>query len=143
MDTQNYKNVWEYRIKKTFSNKAQDIKVKNQLWEIVNLILYENSKDRLLIDLYNMLDKETFVKVISLIDGRTFQPPSKKELEETFLLAILYYEKEIEGKSWGQIQKEFDFEIPTIKYGIRIRNLDTWIKQKIQETLRRDGDGKS
>lgn len=138
MEQEDFKNVWEYRIKETFSNRTKDKKVENQLWEIVNLILYENSKDRLLIDLYNLLDKETFIKVISLIDGRTFTPPSKKELEETILLSILYYEKEIEGKDWKQIQNEFDFEIPTIKYGIRIRNLDLWIKQKIQEILRRE-----
>lgn len=139
MKKEDYKNVWEYRIKETFTNKSKDSKVENQLWEIINLILYENSKNRILIDLYNMLDHETFVKVISLIDGRTFQPPTKKELEESILLAILYYEKEINNKTWTQIQKEFDFEIPTIKYGIRIRNLDSWIKQKIHEIIRQKG----
>jgi hypothetical protein len=131
-------NVWEYRIEKVFSNKSKESSVKSQLWEIVNLILYENAKDRTLIDIYNLLDKESFVKLISLLDGRTFQSPSKKELEETLLLAVLYYEKEIEGKSWREIQKEYDFEIPTIKYGIRIRNLDTWIRQKIQEIVRQE-----
>jgi len=136
MEKKEYKNVWEYRIKEAFTNKSKDSSIENQLWEIINLILYENSKDRLLVDLYNLLDRETFVKVISLIDGRSFQPPSKKELEETILLSILYYEKEINNKTWMEIQKEFDFEIPTIKYGIRIRNLDSWIKQKIQETVR-------
>lgn len=140
MEKEDYKNVWEYRIKETFANKSKDSKVENQLWEIINLILYENSKDRILIDLYNVLDRETFVKVISLIDGRTFQPPSKKELEESILLAILYYEKEIKNKTWPQIQEEFDFEIPTIKYGIRIRNFDSWIKQKIHEIIRQKGD---
>jgi hypothetical protein len=135
MEKENYKNVWEYRIKEAFSGKED---VKNQLWEIVNLVLYENSKDRLLVDLYNLLDKETFVKVVSLIDGRTFTPPTKRELEETLLLSILYYEKEINEKTWSEIQNEFDFEIPTIKYGIRIRNLDTWIKQKIQEIIRQE-----
>lgn len=136
MEKEEYKNVWEYRIKEAFTSKSKDNQIGNQLWEIINLILYENSKDRILIDLYNLLDKETFVKVISLIDGRNFQPPTKKELEESILLAILYYEKEINNKTWSEIQNEFDFEIPTIKYGIRIRNLDSWIKQKIQEIVR-------
>jgi len=140
MKKEEYKNVWEYRIKKAFSGKKE---IKSELWEIVNLILYENSKDRVLIDLYNLLDKETFVKVISTMDGRTVTLPTKRELEEALLLAVLYYEKEINKKNWREIQEEFDFEIPTIKYGIRIRNLDMWLRQKIQEIIRMEQGEKS
>jgi len=135
MKEEEYKNIWEYRIKKAFSYKKES--ASEELWDIVNLILYENSRDRILVDLYHTLDKESFVKVISLLDGRTFHSPTKKEMEETLLLAVLYYEKEIEGKSWKEIQSEYDFEIPTIKFGIRIKNLDNWIHQRIQEIVRR------
>jgi len=133
-----YKNVWEYRVKEYFRKKEKQHQNNSStiLWEIVNLVLYESTKDRLLVDLYNVLDKENFVKVISLLDGRTFKCPTKKELEETLLLALLYYEREVEHKSWGEIQKTFDFPVSSIKYGIRIKNLNNWIKQKIQELIR-------
>lgn len=135
-----YKNIWEKRIKEAFKRKK--INNEDELWDIVHLILYENSHDRLLVDLYHTLDKENFIKVISLLDGRTFKSPSKKQMEETLLLAVFYYEKEVEGKTWEQIQSEYDFEIPTIKYGIRIKNLDNWIKQRMQEIMRRgDSNG--
>lgn len=138
-DTKEYKNVWEYRIKEAFKRKENIGSKSNSskmLWQIVNLILYENSKDRVLGDLYHGMDKENFVKMISIIDGRNFHPPSKQELEETLLLALLYYEKEIEEKSWKQIQKEVGFPFSSIKYGIRIKNLSNWIEQKIQELVR-------
>lgn len=133
-----YKDFWEYRIKETFKNKEK-IDDEHLLWHIVSLILYQNAKDTLLIELYKLFDdKENFIKLISLLDGRTFQSPTKKQMEEALLMSVLYYEKEIEGKDWEEIKSNFDFEFSTVKYGIRIKNMDNWLKQKINEIIRNE-----
>lgn len=136
-----YSNTWEYKIKKAFEKKEKTDSI-DILWQIVSVILYHESNSTTLIEVYKLFEdkKEDFIKLISLLDGRKFIPPTKKELEEVLLLAVLYYEKEIEKKNWDQIKSEFDFDFSSVKYGIRIKNLDNWIKQKIQEILKREGD---
>lgn len=134
-----YRDVWEYRIKKAFEKKTRATE-EDIIWEIVSLILYQTDKDGLLVKVYKLFENKTdFIKLISLLDGQRFNSPTKKEVEETLLLAILYYEKEINSKSWSDIKSEFDFNISSIKYGIRIKNMDNWLKQKIQELLRKEG----
>lgn len=135
-----YTDIWEYKIKKAFEKKEKTTPI-DLLWQVVSLIFYQNANNTLLIEVFNLFrdDKKKFIELISLIDGRKFEPPSKKQLEESLLLALLYYEKEIENKSWEDIKKSFDFEIPTVKYGILIKNMNNWIKQKIQEILKKEG----
>ncbi len=139
----NYRSVFEHRIKEAFKNREKKLSNSDILWTTVSLILYQNAKDRIIVDIYKLFDdKKDFVKLISLLDGRTFNSPTKKDMEETLLLAVLYYEKNILGKSWKEIQSEFDFNFSTIKYGIRIKNLSNFVKQKIQELWgRKDGQG--
>lgn len=136
MNVNSSHNVWDYKIKKLFTNTNDKSTSKNLLWKIVNLILYENAKDTTLIEIYNVLDKENFIKLIQLLDGREFKAPSKKQLEESLLTAVFYYEKEFNDKDWKTIQDELDFEISPRKYGIRVRNLTNFIAQKVQEMIR-------
>ena len=136
-----YKNIWEYRVKEAFkkegstSSNTHDI-----LWDIVSLLLYSNTKDKILVDIFNFFeDKNDFVKFISMMDGRSLKIPTKMEIEEALLTAMFFYEKEIKGQTWKEIQESLDFTISPIKYGIKIKNLQNWLRQKIQEILHRRG----
>ncbi len=139
MNTEQYDNLWDYKIKKAFSKKTKGNG--NIIWQIVNLILFHTTTDTTLIDLYNFYeDKSEFVRFVNEMGGRNINVPNKKELEDILILAMVYYEKEIKGKTWEEIKDEFNFKISSIKYGIKIRNLDSWLKQKIQEIIRREGN---
>ena len=140
MDIDSSSNVWSYRIQKLFENTEKKASSKDTLWNIVNLILYESYKDTTFVEIFNTLDRENFIKLIQLLDGRTFKSPSKKSLEEALLTAVFYYEKEINKKDWKTIQDDLDFEISPRKYGIRVRNLSNFIIQKIQELIRNMGN---
>ncbi len=134
MDANEYKNIWEYRVKEAF--KQHERSDTDLLWEIITFLLYSTTKDTLLIDIYNFFeDKDQFVKFISLVNGRHLKTPTKKEIEEVLLTAVFFYEKKINGKSWKEIQNALDFEVSSIKYGIKVRNLNNWITQRIQEIL--------
>ena len=136
MDVNKCDNIWEYRIKEAF-NTTKERTEGDIIWDITSLLIYQSDKDGLLGKIYNLFDnKKDFVKLISLLDGQKFQSPTKHELEEMLLLAILYYEKEIEGKDWETIKKNYDFKISSIKYGIRIKNMNNWLRQKIQEVIK-------
>lgn len=136
MNTEDATNVWDYRIRKLFKNTEKVSNPSDVLWKIVNLILYENSRDTTLVEVFKTLDHDNFVRLIQLLDGREFKAPSKKELEEALLTAVFYYEREFKKKKWKDIQNELDFEISPRKYGIRVRNLNNYISQRIQELIR-------
>ena len=42
---------------------------------------------------------------------------------------------------WEDIKKEFPFEISSISYGIQIKNLNTWIKDKMIQVLQKIDKG--
>lgn len=136
MDLENSTSVWDYRIRKMFANTEKNDNPSGLLWKIVNIVLYENTRDTTLMEIYKTLDKDNFIRLIQLLDGRSFRAPTRSELEEALLTAIFYYEKEVNDKNWQQIQNEIDFEISPRKYGIRVRNLNNYVVQKIQELLR-------
>lgn len=134
--TNSFSSIWEKRVKDKFEV-TQKTDKEHILWEIVSLLIYQNSKDTTLVEVFKLFDdKNDFVKLISLLNGKKFNAPTKKQLEENLLLAIFYYEKEIEGKSWEQIKEEINFDFSAVKYGIRIKNLNNWIKQKINEIVK-------
>jgi len=132
-----YSDVWQYRIKQTFKDiQKKEDKSANILWNLISMYLYANAKDTTLMDIYNFFeDKNDFVKFISLLDGRVFKSPTKSDMEDALLTAIFYYEKEINKKSWKEIQKGLDFKVSSIKYGIKIKNLNNWITQKFNEII--------
>lgn len=138
MDTENSSNIWEYRIKSAFARKQHnDNDTSDILWNIITLLLFSTAKDTVLIDIYNFFeDKNEFVRFLSIVNGRTLKVPTKKQLEDVILTALFYYEKEVNGKTWKDIQDDLEFEISPIKYGIKVKNLNNWIKQKLQEIVR-------
>lgn len=138
MKTDNASNIWEYRIKKAFARKqSTDFDSSSLLWNIITLLLFATAKDTVLIDIYNFFeDKDEFVRFLSVVNGRTLKVPTKDQLEDVILTALFYYEKEVNGKTWKEIQENLEFEISPIKYGIKVKNLNNWIKQKLQEIVR-------
>ena len=124
----------EERLRRLLSRKKKsEIDV---ILEAVSLILYSTQSNKDIIELFNLLDMDAFVKVVTLFDGRTIKFPTRKYLKNALTLALLYYYKEIKGMDWEEIKKEMPFEVSTISYGIQIKNLNNFIRQKLFEILR-------
>jgi hypothetical protein len=136
MNSEDSANVWDYRIRELFRNTEKDATPSDILWQVVNLVLYESSQDTTLIEIYNTLDHDNFIRLVQLLDGRQFKSPTRHSLEEALLTAVFYYEREFKKKTWKEIQDDLDFEISPRKYGIRVRNLNNYISQKVQELIR-------
>jgi len=128
-------NVFEQKIHELFSK--QEDKETNFIWKTVSLILYNSENRPDLLELYRMVDEETFIKIMNLFGGRSITFPSVRKLQDTLLLALIYYYREIQKMSWSDIQKEFPFDISHISYGIKIKNLNNFVKQKLDEIYRK------
>ena len=122
------KSAWESQLDELFSKKS-DTEIE-LIFEIVSLIMNNGSNDNVQ-NLYSLLDLENFIRVITLFDGKTIKFPSKQSLKETFIWALCYYYKEIKGMSWKEIEKLIPYEISTISYGVRIKQLNKYIEKEI------------
>lgn len=128
-------DVFEYKIDEILEDMEEteiDIVLK-----IFSLIFYSTQNNTDILELYRLLDLDSFVKVVSLFDGRTVKFPPREILKNHLLLSLLYYYREVEGKDWEKIKEEFPFAINSISFGIQIKNLNNFIKQKLSEIFRR------
>jgi len=122
------KSAWEFQLNELFSKKS-DTEIE-LLFKIVSLIMNNGSSDNIQ-NLYSYLDLESFIRVITLFDGKTVKFPSKQTLKEMFIWALCYYYKEIKNLSWREIEKLIPYEISTISYGIRIKQLNKYIEKEV------------
>lgn len=129
-------DVFEEQLNELFLRK--DDKDLNIVLQALSLILYQNSHNTDLVELYHLLDLEGFVKVVTLYEDRTVEFPSKDEIKESIILSLCFYYKEIENKSWAEIKDILPFEISSHSYASKIKNLNKFIKKKLKEIFAED-----
>ena len=127
-------NVFEEQVNRIFTkHKSDEVEL---ILKALSLILYSTQNNTDIVELYRTIGLDAFIKIINLFDGRTVKFPPKKVIKNYLILALSYYYKEVEGKDWETIKQEFPFDITSISYGIQIKNLNNFIKQKMYEILK-------
>ena len=125
------KEILEQKIESLFSSK--DDNEIDVIFRILSIFLFQNENNEDILNLYNVLDLESFVKVVSLYEGRSVKFPEKRELRSMLLFSFCYYYKEIKGMSWEEIKDKIPFEISSISYGIKIKNFNKYLLDRINE----------
>ena len=130
----NPSDVFESQLNDIFSrNKKDEIDI---LFRVLSLILHNNSHNKDIIDLYKVLDLNSFSKVINVMDNKLVKFPSKEEFKDSLLFALCYYYREIENLSWDEIKKILPFDFSSFSYGIRIRNLNHYIVDQMTDLFK-------
>jgi len=124
----NNNNELEYRIDELF--KKKESKEIDMILDCINIILNSNYSNDIT-RLYNLIDLKSFVKIITLFDGKNISIPKKSDFREVIILALCYYYKEIKQMNWNDIKKQFTFEISPIKYGLRIKSINKYLKKQL------------
>ena len=89
----------------------------------------KNSKNLALVEIFNLLGVEKFTELIDLLDGKTIKFPTKDTLKEYVIIALCFYHKKYFGRTWSEIKEIIgDDKLKSIKYGLRVQNLETFIK---------------
>jgi len=106
---------------------------KDLIQDIFRLHLFKNAEKSesllTLVEVYDLVGFDRFVDLINVFDGLTITFPSKEDLKETVQLAIAYYYRNIQGKTWAETKEAMRMDdLPTIKYGIRITQLQTFLE---------------
>jgi len=133
------KNVFQKQINEIFAPKQGtefDI-----LLKMVSIILFQNPNSHSLMNLYKTFPLEDFFRIIELFDGQTIKFFTREELKEALILSLCYYYKEVEQKPWPEIHRLVPFEVSPISYGTKIKSLNSFLMNKLQDLAEELGDG--
>lgn len=125
-------SVFERQIREAFKPADE----RNDLLSAVALVFYHNAKISEIYDVYKLLGMENFVKLIHLLDGRTVHLPSGSELQESILLALCFYYREVEGLDWDEIHGRIPFHFSSISMSYKLRSLNSAIRSELKEIFR-------
>lgn len=123
--------VFEEQLNDIFLRSTED--TNNLVLQALSILLHLPDSNRDLVDLYSLLGLEGFVSVMTLFENRTITFPSKDEVKELILTALLYYYREIENLSWGEIKEKIPFEFSSISYGIKIKKMNSFVSKKLYD----------
>lgn len=124
-------DVFEAQIDDLFSRHSKG--EMELIFQVLSLIIFQSTNNDNLSNLYHSVDLENFVKVLSVFDGLEVKFPSKKKLKDWLLFALCYYYRDIEQMSWDEIKKILPFDISSISYGIKIRNLNKFVLEQMND----------
>lgn len=124
-------DVFEQQINELFVRKQDD--EADVVLEALSIVLYQNHKNTDMVELYKLLGLDGFLKVVSLFEGRTVKFPTRGEIQESLILSLCYYYKEVLGMTWPEIRQKMPFDISAHSYGIRIKSLNRFVRKKLSQ----------
>ena len=131
----NPQNVYQEKINNIFKRKTSS--ETEIIFKTVDLLFYNSIKSTDLFQLYKALDLESFIKVCSIIDGREIRLPKKAEIEELFLTALLYHDRDVKKMEWTDIKKKYpEMDISSIKYSFKIKKLNEFVERMINQLFK-------
>lgn len=123
-------SVFEQQLKSIF--RPVNGEDQSSLFSIISLIFYHDSKVSELHDVYKLLGLDNFIKLISLVDGRTIKFPTSTELKDAIILALCFYYREIENKSWTEIHDLIPYNFNSISIAYKIKSLNSTLKTELK-----------
>lgn len=119
---------WKNQLDSLLSEKKQDDI--DRIFNIFEVVLELNSGSDMA-DLFKLVGLDAFSKIVNHFDGRKINFYKISEFKEALILALLYYYKEHLNLSWKEINERLPFKISPYKYGLRIKQLNKNIVNKL------------
>lgn len=111
------------------------------VWNLVSLLIYQGAAYSEIPYLYEKLGINDFLIVCQVLGGQQIRLPTRKEVEEKMLTALLYYEREILCLDWADIKQKYpELEINSMRYAIQIKKLDNFVKLRIRDIMKDIGE---
>jgi len=129
----NPKELFEAQMNDIFDKKTEG--EENSILQVLTILLGMPPTNRDLLDLYELLGLDGFSGVVSLFENRTVTFPSKSELNETVLTALIFYYREIENLSWAEIKEKIPFDFSPISYSTKIKKLNHYVVTQLLDIL--------
>ena len=146
---QNPRSLFEQKVNDILTRESkssaffEDIFKLQQMYTFEKLRVTQKSDDeawKSLMQLFTLLGSVEFAKMITILGGKTITFPTEDDYKDSIITALCYYYKEIESLDWEQIKEKIDInKLNTIKYGIRVQQLKSFIDSQIFRDIQKIG----
>ena len=112
----------------------QDIAGSDMLWALTTLFLNQPVKGTATSEALRVLGRDNFLKLVLTCGGQTVEIPTHEDLKEAITAAIVYLEREVNGRNWPSIKRIYpDLQISSIHYAIKLKNMNADMVQALKE----------
>ena len=150
MSTHNPRNLFQQKVSSVLSRENRNSPVFENIFRLQQMLALEkinlahngpsNTSWKVLLELYNELGSAQFAKVVSIIRGETITFPSEEEYQDSIVTTLCYYYREVENLTWEAVKEKLEMpKLNTIKYGIRVRQLKSFIDSSLLRSIEAKG----
>ena len=142
----NPRSLFEQRVNDILTKESKSSDFFEDIFKLQQIYTFEklkvtqksdNDAWKLLMQLFTTLGSVEFAKLISVLGGKTVTFPTEDDYRDSIITSLCYYYKEIENLEWEQIKEKIDInKLNTIKYGIRVQQLKSFIDTQIFKELK-------
>lgn len=130
------KNILELKINEALGPDEEEI-----ISDLIKLSLMKkaskNQDFMIYTELYNLLGLEGFTNMVSLVDGRTINLPTKEDFKDSVITVLCYYYRNVKKLEWDDIKVLLGItDINTIKQGIHSSQFESFIKELINKRIK-------
>lgn len=129
------KNILEMRLNEVLSKEEESI-----ISDVVKISLLKTAEKEennlVFTEIYNLLGLEKFTELITLLNGREIQFPTKEDFKDTLLTSICYYYRNVLNKDWEEIKSLLSLpDLSGVRFGIKSSQLEIFINNLINKRL--------
>jgi len=146
MKTTNPRNLFQQKISSVLSKENRRSPVFENIFRLQQMLTLEklgnasgnetSNNWKILMELYLELGSAQFAKLVSIIRGGPVVFPTEEEYQDSIVTTLCYYYKEVENRTWEEVKSHLEMpKLNTIKYGIRVRQLKSFIDSAILRSL--------
>jgi hypothetical protein len=131
-------NVFEEQLNDLFTEHTP--KTSDKISRILSLLILDRNMSDNMVQLYDLVGIDTFLLVCSLFEKKKVEFPSREELRDLVVTAVLYYYREVKQMDWSEIKDILPFDFSPISYSFKIRNFEESMQNRMREILSGDDD---
>ena len=146
----NPRSLFEQKINDILTRETKSSAFFEDIFKLQQMYTFEKLRTSLksdddawkaLMQVFFSLGSLEYAKIVSILGGKTITFPSEEDYKDSIITALCYYYKEIENLDWEQIKDKIDInKLNTIKYGIRVQQLKSFIDLKIFKDIKKIGN---
>jgi hypothetical protein len=143
----NPRSLFEQRVNDILTRETKSSAFFEDIFKLQQIYTFEKAKVtqksddeawKLLMHLFTILGSVEFAKLISVCGGKTITFPTEEDYKDSIITSLCYYYREIDNMDWDEIKEKIDInKLNTIKYGIRVQQLKSFIDGQIFRDIKK------
>lgn len=132
------KSIWREQFNAILKKEQE-----TELEEFFNIlaIVMDNEHNPLLPLLFRVVGLDNFIEIVNSLSGHSIKIPARQDFQDTLILALFKYYRDIKHLSWEETKKQVDFDnFAPMRIGRRLAKLDKELQNKLMQLLEEEED---